>query len=96
LKAIGLRNSDVDKIFILESSILTLSSSLLGATLGYFLGYYLYIINAIELEWKIPIVAPPTLALISLAIAVVIAGIGAFIATRSISRKTASELIRIE
>jgi putative ABC transport system permease protein len=96
LKAIGLRNSDVDRIFILESTILTLSSSILGAILGYSLGYYLYIINAIELEWKIPVVAPPTLALLSLAIAVVIAGIGAFIATRSISRKTASELIRVE
>jgi len=96
LKAIGLRNNDVNKIFVLESIVLTLSSSLLGGIMGYFLGYYLYIIDAIEREWKIPIVAPPTLALISLILAIIIAGIGATIATRSISRKSASELIRID
>ncbi|NHJ86043.1 MAG: FtsX-like permease family protein, partial [Asgard group archaeon] len=96
LKAIGLKNRDVDSIFILEAVILTLSSSVLGGLIGYFLGYYLYLINAIESEWKIPIVAPPTIALLSLLFAVIIAGIGAFIATRAISRKTASELIRVE
>ncbi|MBD3192782.1 MAG: FtsX-like permease family protein [Candidatus Heimdallarchaeota archaeon] len=96
LKAIGLKNRDVDQIFIIESGILTLSSCLLGGIMGYFLGYYLYSIEAIGQEWKIPIVSPPTISIISLLIAVVIASIGAFIATRTVSRKTASELIKME
>ncbi len=96
LKAIGLKNRDVDGIFILESTILTISSCLLGGIMGYFLGYYLFIIDAIEQEFKIPLVRPPTISIIALVIAVVIAGIGAFIATRVISKKSASELIRIE
>ncbi len=96
LKAIGLKNRDVDGIFILESTILTISSCILGGLMGYFLGYYLYLIDAIEQEWKIPLVAPPLISILSLAFAIVLAGFGAFIATRVISRKSASELIRVE
>ena len=96
LKAIGLKNRDVDGIFILESTILTISSCFLGGIMGYFLGYYLYIIDAVQQEWKIPLVAPPLLSILSLVFAVLLAGLGAFIATRVISKKSASELIRIE
>lgn len=96
LKAIGLKNRDVDGIFIVESVILTISSCLLGGIIGYFLGYYLFSVDAISQELTVPIVAPSTLSIISLFIAVIIAGIGAFIATRVISRKSASELIRVE
>jgi len=96
LKAIGLKNRDVDGIFILESSILTMSSCLLGGIVGYILGYYLFMIDAISQEWTIPIVAPSLISILSLIIAIVIAGLGAFIATRVISKKSASELIRVE
>ncbi|MEA2071404.1 MAG: FtsX-like permease family protein, partial [Asgard group archaeon] len=96
LKAIGLKNKDVDMIFIMESVILAFSSCVLGSLMGYFMGYYLYGIEAIESEWTIPLVAPSTLTIFSLVFAVIIAGIGALVASKTISRKTASELIRVE
>jgi putative ABC transport system permease protein len=95
LKAIGLKNHHVDLIFIMESVILTLASSFLGGAMGYGLGYYLFSINAIEMEWKIPIVQPPTITLVSLAIALAIASLGAYIASRMISKKSASDLLRV-
>ncbi len=95
MKSIGLDRKHITNIFMFESIILTLASGLAGLVVGYLTGLSLIAQQAIYAEQPLPLFIPWTeLALVIIA-SILIGAIGARIPSRTTTKKTTAEILRM-
>jgi ABC-type antimicrobial peptide transport system permease subunit len=94
-KAIGLKDNQIRNIFILETAILTMVSSILGALVGFFLAHYIFLNEVISQEIPFIIVLPGQLLIGTVILAGIFSIACAYYSTREITKFTASEILRM-
>ncbi len=94
IKAIGLPDNALARIFALENLVITIVSTILGALVGYVLAYLQNFQTYIFLEMPLPVIMPSNIIFIVLGVCYVLAVLGAYIPTRLLSRAAPSKLLR--
>jgi len=94
LKALGMRRADLFKMFAGETTILLVTSGLLGAITGFLLAYLLISQQTVISELPTPFSVPLIPVLGMFAISLVMGVFGAWLPTRRLLKKTPAEIIR--
>jgi putative ABC transport system permease protein len=94
LKVLGLRRSQLFRMFLAEAVVLTLSSGLCGGAIGFLLASLLVAQAAALVEVPIVFPMPYGTFFATFAISVVAGAIAAHLPTRRLLKRTAAEILR--
>ncbi|MFX0113278.1 MAG: FtsX-like permease family protein [Candidatus Hodarchaeota archaeon] len=94
-KAVGLKDGQIRRVFVLEAAILTLVSSLLGAIVGFSLAHYVFLNQVVSREVPFILVMPGSILLGTLGLATLLSIVSAYISSSGITRFTAAEILRM-
>ena len=95
LKALGLRRSQLFRMFLGESLGITLSAGLAGGAIGFTLAWMFVLEAGMLAEIPVVFTMPYLTFLATLAISVVAAAVAAHLPTRRLLRKPAAEILRL-
>lgn len=95
MKSIGLKRKHITNIFMFESIILTMAAGLAGAFVGYFTGLSLIAQQSIFTEQPLPLYIPWRELTLVIIASIIIGAFGAWIPSRSISKRTTAEILRM-
>ena len=97
LRVIGMTASEVRRMIVLESSILGLTSTVIGIAMGYVLSWILiYVINKQSFGWTIEFHTPLRTIVISCTITLLAAGLAGLVPSRMASRINLAAAIKAE
>ena len=96
LKALGLRRSQLFRMFLGEATVLTLSAGVAGGLIGFALAYLFALQAGMLMEMPIAFTMPYVTFLATFAISVAAGAVAAHLPTRHLLRKTAAEILRLE
>ncbi len=97
LRVIGMTAREVRRMIVLESSILGLTSTLIGIAMGYVLSWILiYVINKQSFGWTIEFHTPLRTIVISCAVTFLAAGMAGLVPSRMASRINLAAAIKAE
>jgi ABC-type antimicrobial peptide transport system permease subunit len=94
-KAIGLKDGQVRRVFVLETAILTMVSTLLGALVGFSLAHYVFLNQVVSREVPFILVMPGSILLGTLGLATLLSILAAYASSSRITRFTAAEILRM-
>jgi putative ABC transport system permease protein len=97
LRVIGMTAGEIRRMIVLESSILGMTSTVIGIAMGYVLSWILiYVINKQSFGWTIEFHTPVRTILISCAITLLAAGMAGLVPSRMASRINLAAAIKAE
>ena len=94
LKALGLKNRIIISIFILETIIITIVSTVLGGLAGYTTGIMLAYQNSVNGNYPLPLVGFPPTIIFTYIFSLILAIIGAYIPSRAINKINVIDILR--
>lgn len=95
LKALGMRRSQLFRLFLGEAMVLTLSAGIAGGIIGFTLAWLFVLQASVLMELATAFTMPYLTFVATLAISIVAGAIAAHLPTRSLLRKSAAEILRI-
>jgi ABC-type lipoprotein release transport system permease subunit len=96
LKALGLRRSQLFRMFLGETVVLTLSAGLLGGAIGFTLAYLFVLQAAALIEVPVVFTLPYVTFFVTFAVSVLAGALAAHLPTRRLLRRSAAEILRLD
>lgn len=96
LKALGLRRSQLFRMFLGEALVLTLAAGAAGGAIGFLLAYLFVLEAAVLVEIPMVFTMPYVAFLATFVISLLAGAVTAHLPTRGLLRKSAAEILRLE